>query len=249
MSLLILGGTNDAFGLAERLHQKGVPIIYSLAGLVREPKVSYPVVRGGFSKHGGLPRYIIDNNVVAILDATHPYANAISTTAFDAAQKTDIRYWQFDRPMWQKQDDDQWFEYHDWNELILMLNEKKSVFITTGRLDQHTLTLLSTKLEAQLTIRTAIKPDESLDTKINWVHAIGPFHPDDEISLMQQYGIDALVSKNSGGHATLAKLYAARQLGVPAYLLKRPNSKRAVQHIFSNLEQCENSVLAYFTNA
>ena len=130
--------------------------------------------------------------------------------------------------------------------------------ITTGRLDQQTLSLLSTKLDAQLIIRTALYPDKNVvDEKayenIHWIKAIGPFTRKDETALMQQYKVDALVSKNSGGDATVAKLQAARELQVPVYLLQRPNSNSAnnknTQHAFSNLEQCINSVLSYVEKA
>lgn len=247
MSLLILGGTNDALRLADQFYKKGLPFVYSLAGLVRTPNVNFPVITGGFSQYGGLPRYIADNGITGIVDATHPYANTISDMAFDAARRQNIEYWQFDRPTWQKKQGDQWFDYHDWNELTLMLGGKKSIFITTGQLDQQTLTLLSTKLEAQLIIRTAIKTDQKAQANIKWVQAIGPFTREDEMALMQQYAVDALVSKNSGGDATAAKLQAARQLNVPVYLLKRPKPiKPMTQNVFTNGEQCVCAVLSYF---
>ena len=255
MSLLILGGTNDALRLADTLYKKGVLIIYSLAGLVRIPNVEYPVVAGGFSQHGGLSQYISDNSITGIVDVTHPYANVISDTAADAAQEISIPYWQFDRPMWQAQEGDQWFDYADWNELTTMLDGKKSVLITTGRLDQQTLSLLSTKLDAQLIIRTALYPDKNVVDEayenIHWIKAIGPFTREDETALMEQYKVDALVSKNSGGDATVAKLQAARELQVPVYLLQRPNNanNKNTQHVFLNLEQCINSVLSYVEKA
>lgn len=255
MTLLILGGTNDALRLAGSLHQKGLSITYSLAGLVRVPIVDYNVVTGGFNQHGGLSNYINENAIIGILDATHPYAVAISDAAHEAAIVNHIPYWHFDRPVWEKQTDDNWFEYRNWNELWPLLGDKKSIFITTGQLDQPTLDALSKKLAAKVLLRTAIKPAAALGKRINWIQAIGPFSLEDEIALMQEYKIDALISKNSGGDATSAKLHAARQLHVPVYLLKRPEYRRLqsdesnIQDVFSSITSCEEAVLAHFNSS
>ena len=40
--------------------------------------------------------------------------------------------------------------------------------------------------------------------------------------LMREYGIDAVIAKNSGGSAAAGKLAAARTLGLPVYMFARP---------------------------
>jgi precorrin-6A/cobalt-precorrin-6A reductase len=50
----------------------------------------------------------------------------------------------------------------------------------------------------------------------------GPLELDDEIELMERFAIDLLVSKASGGSATEAKIEAARTLGIPVVMVKRP---------------------------
>lgn len=259
MSLLILGGTNDALRLANSLHQSlqkiAIPIIYSLAGLVRSPTTDYQVILGGFSQNGGLDNYIKTNGIVGIVDATHPYAKNISDTAYAAALSNHIPYWQFVRPAWQQQANDNWFEYRDWDELLPMLHNKKSIFITTGQLTPLTLQSLSQKLSAKVLLRTAIKPtmaSTTLRDTIQWLQAIGPFTLEDEINLMKDHAVDALVSKNSGGDATIAKLNAAKQLQLPVYLLKRPKYRRLqnnqddAHRLFSRINACEESVIQHF---
>ena len=54
---------------------------------------------------------------------------------------------------------------------------------------------------------------------------------------MQQYRVDLLVSKNSGGAATEAKLTAARRLGIEVLMLQRPELV-AADHQFSTIESC-----------
>jgi precorrin-6A/cobalt-precorrin-6A reductase len=50
----------------------------------------------------------------------------------------------------------------------------------------------------------------------------GPFSVADEIALMRDYRVGAIVSKNSGGPATYAKITAARELGLPVVMIPRP---------------------------
>ena len=40
---------------------------------------------------------------------------------------------------------------------------------------------------------------------------------------MLQYNIDTIVSKNSGGNATYAKVIAARELGIQVVMVQRPS--------------------------
>ena len=50
----------------------------------------------------------------------------------------------------------------------------------------------------------------------------GPFSLQSERSLLQEYKIGAIVSKNSGGDATYAKIIAARELGITVVMVQRP---------------------------
>jgi precorrin-6A/cobalt-precorrin-6A reductase len=50
----------------------------------------------------------------------------------------------------------------------------------------------------------------------------GPFALADERELLHRYRIGAIVSKNSGGEATYAKMLAARALGIPVVMVERP---------------------------
>jgi precorrin-6A/cobalt-precorrin-6A reductase len=50
----------------------------------------------------------------------------------------------------------------------------------------------------------------------------GPYELSAELELLRSRRIDVLVTKNSGGEMTAAKLTAARELGIPVVLIERP---------------------------
>lgn len=210
MTLLLLGGTADARHMAISLHEQGVTLIYSIAGLVRLPKVPCEIASGGFSQHGGLVNYIKQRDIGAILDITHPYASTMSATAQQAAKDTGIPCWRFNRPAWQPQAGDNWHNVADWQALLPLLADKQSIFLSTGQVEQSVLLELLKTPRTKLILRTAVSPSFDLPEGIEWMKAIGPFNLESERKLLKKYKVDAIVSKNSGGNAVMAKLQAAR---------------------------------------
>ena len=72
-------------------------------------------------------------------------------------------------------------------------------------------------------IRAVTEPDgTSLPRHYQLVLSRGPYHYDDEFALLRQHRIDALVTKNSGGDMTRAKLDAAAALDIPVVMVARP---------------------------
>ncbi|MBL4606848.1 MAG: precorrin-6A/cobalt-precorrin-6A reductase [Pseudomonadales bacterium] len=244
MYLLILGGTADGRQLAETLHRQGLPIIYSVAGLVRVPTVKCGIVSGGFSQFGGLLEYVKQQNITAILDATHPYAEKMSAAAVAAAKVHCIPCWRFYREAWKKSPGDRWHLFSEWEGLIAAVQNKKRLFVTVGQVNATQLEELSYQREL-VVLRTAVEPKIALASNVEWIKAIGPFTEREELALMQKYNIDALLSKNSGGDSTVAELDAARKLNCSVYMLERPVLEPA-EIVFSDKKICEQFVLKHF---
>ena len=250
MRLLILGGTGDGRKMAAALQPLGIELIYSVAGLVRVPEaLGCEVVSGGFSASGGLQRFLIERDINAVLDCTHPYAAQMSNTAVSACRDLGLPCWRVERRTWQAQPGDHWRRVKNWEELLPMLVEAKSVFVTSGQIDSNVLAgwqrLLAGKSQRQL-LRTAVEPAGPLPQSMTWLQSIGPFNIEGELQLLRDYQIDALVCKDSGGAATAAKLSAARELGVPVYLFERPLLKQADKHFFEQ-DDCVAHIRAYCT--
>jgi precorrin-6A/cobalt-precorrin-6A reductase len=225
---LILGGTTEALAAAARLNAiEGVEVITSMAGVTRNPRRPEGRLRqGGFGGADGLARYLQDETIAAVLDATHPYAAQISRHAAAAGEKAGVPVLHLARPPWEARMSDQWHEVANARDAAAWINssslaDRAMVFLTIGRTDLATfvdaprLTYLSRSIEA---------PDPSAATVIGRVIlARGPFSREEEHRLLAENQVACLVAKNSGGVASYPKIEAARDLGIPVVMITRPN--------------------------
>lgn len=248
MTVLVLGGTTEGRFLATALHDRGLPVIYSLAGRVRQTVLPCEVISGGFSQWGGLEVFLRERNIRGVVDATHPYAAAISRNAARAARARDLPCWRYHRPAWQPEAGDDWRRFSDWRTLAMALAGRRSVFITAGQVPPEAARQLS-HYQAQgqrQWVRTAVPPAQPLLGDMRWIQDIGPFTAEAEYALFRRFGFDALVSKNSGGAATAAKIRVARELRVPVYMLERPELE-PVTHEFDDIAECERALCHWYS--
>jgi len=240
--ILLLGGTTEGRQLALALAQRGVPLIYSIAGTVRQPDlpVPVPVLSGGFRPFGGLHAYLQSHQIRVVVDATHPYAVKISQTAQQATSCLELPYLRLQRPAWSSQEGDDWLGFERRHDLFAALTGYRRVFLTLGAVSALELGQLR---HAELVLlRRAVKiaPATEQDNVLP-LQAIGPFLLQSELALMRSSRIEVLVTKNSGGAATAAKLVAARELSIPVLLWNRPPLERGdkFESVGALLEACQ----------
>lgn len=214
--LLLLGGTGDALKLARQLRANDV---YSLAGLGKIPGDLRCEVRvGGFGGSDGLARYIEAEHIGLIVDATHPYAAQISANAATASKRSGVPCWALRRPAWEPKAGDDWRFVDGWEALISEMAAFARPLFTLGRAP---LSRLDEIPEHQYwTIRCL--DDHPGNERSRVIGARGPFTLDGERALFDQCQFDVIISKNSGGAATEAKLEVARERGMPVIMLQRP---------------------------
>jgi precorrin-6A/cobalt-precorrin-6A reductase len=218
--LLLLGGVTDALAIARTL---GPQHIYSLAGVGRVPTDLICQVRvGGYGGAEGLAQFISEHGIDLLVDATHPYAAQISQNAARAAELAHVPCWALRRPGWQAGPDDDWREVVDWAELVQALQLFQRPLFTLGREPLQHLEEIPAHQFWTLRALENTMSDVPQHERCEVIGARGPFRVEDERSLFVQRAIDVLISKNSGGDATEAKLEAARELKVPVLILKRP---------------------------
>jgi precorrin-6A/cobalt-precorrin-6A reductase len=220
MRVLILGGTTEASALARRLTGRtDIQPVLSLAGRTRNPATPpIPFRVGGFGGIEGLRTYLADHGVQAVVDATHPFAAQMSRHAVAACRTAGVPIAGFTRPPWTPQPDDRWIRVADMAAAVDALGTRpQRVFLTIGGIQ---LTQFVRAPWHWYLVRT-IDPPAGLQVQ-KLILARGPFAVEQEIALMRDQKIDVLVTKNSGGSATGAKIEAARELGLPVVIVDRP---------------------------
>ena len=221
--LLILGGTGEAAALAARATL--VPqlrVITSLAGRTSAPLAPHGELRrGGFGGADGLAAYLRDAAIDLVVDATHPFAAVISRHAAEACARAGKPSLMLVRPPWQRQSGDRWIEVDDFAGAAAALpGLARRVFLSVGRQELRTFRAVR---DCWFLVRLIEPPRAALPlAEAEIITARGPFTVEDERQLMTSRRIEALVSKNSGGDATYAKIAAARELGLPVVMVRRP---------------------------
>lgn len=224
--LLILGGTREARALAALLTDLGLPVVSSLAGRVSKPALPVGEVRtGGFGGIDGLVEHLRTTRTPLVIDATHPFAATMSEHAVAACTRAGVPLLRLLRPGWEEHP-----RAADWTWVsdmtgacpaLARLGERP--FLTTGR---QGLEHYRAWAENWALVRLVEPPEQEWP---NWtiLQRRGPFDHAAERDLFTRYDIDVLVTKNSGGALTEAKLDVAAELGVPVVVVARPTEHAA----------------------
>ncbi len=152
----------------------------------------------------------------------------MSANAAAACDATGTPLVVFTRPPWTREPDDRWIEVAAMDDAVRALGaQRRTVFLTQGRLQ---LAAFARAPQHRYIVR-AIDPPAELgalpDHKHKLILARGPFSLADELALMKREGIETVVTKNSGGGATYAKIEAARTLAIEVVIVRRPPAPEA----------------------
>ena len=223
-AVLILGGTAEAASLARALAEKfgdRLRVITSLAGRTSRPS-PVPGKRriGGFGGADGLAAYLRGDGISLLVDATHPFAVAISAHARIAAEAASVPRLQLARPPWTAAPDDCWIEVEDAGAAARAVARiGGSAFLTIGARELHAFADYE---GVRLVVRLIEPPREKSPlADATFVIARPPFTLEDERQILRRYAIRVVVAKASGGDVP-AKLVAAREARIPVVLMKRP---------------------------
>jgi precorrin-6A/cobalt-precorrin-6A reductase len=218
--VLVLGGTGEASELAAALAgRSGVEVISSLAGRTSEPARRPGRTRiGGFGGPAGLAAWLAAERIDAVIDATHPFAAAMTAAAVTASAQLGVPLLLVRRPGWTAGPGDDWRRVPSLAAAAASLPGQR-VLLTIGRTG---LGAFAADERRWFLIRSVETPDTPLPPRRHLLLARGPFTAGGELTLMRRHAIDVVVTKDSGGDLTSAKLAAARQLGLPVVMVDRP---------------------------
>jgi precorrin-6A/cobalt-precorrin-6A reductase len=220
--LLLLAGTEEARHIAGALAREAdLRVIASLAGATRAPRpLGVPTRIGGFGGEAGMRAYLEEQRIDAVLDATHPFAVEISRRAHRVCAALGLPYMLFLRPPWMPDPGDRWVFLNTEDEAAEHIPEGATVFLATGGKSVPRWRALEGR---RVYLRLAERPATPFPFAEGG-YLVGPpaRSASAERQLMERLGVDWLVAKNAGGSAGRAKLDAARQLGLPVAMLRRP---------------------------
>lgn len=223
MRVLVLGGTSEASKLAILLAERSeISAIMSFAGRTKAPHASpIPFRVGGFGGADGLRAYLETQSINVLVDATHPFAERISRNAVIAAEGAKIPLAVLSRPAWMPEAGDHWIDAADMAAAAAALGHPpRRVFLTVGRLQLHSFAAAPQHFYLIRTIEPAGPLPNLPHHRV--IQGRGPFTVEAEEQLLREESIDVVVTKNSGGEATFAKILAARRLNLPVIVVARP---------------------------
>ena len=224
-TLLILGGTTEAAALARAVVARfgpAVRVVTSLAGRTERPGPLPGEVRvGGFGGPDGLAAWLDREQVTALVDATHPFAATMSANAAAACERAGVPRLMLVRPMWRRDPADRWIDVPDTAAAVRTLDHiGRRVFLTTGSGEFNAFSGVS---HVWFLVRAVDRPAAGVPLPDHHlILARGPFREAEERALMLHHRIDLVVTKASGGAATEGKILAARALGLPVVMIRRP---------------------------
>ena len=221
-NILVLGGTLEASALARALAERGDRAVLSYAGRVAQPRAQPIAVRvGGFGGVPGLVRYLRDQGVTHLVDATHPFAAQMSDNAIAACAQTGVPLLALTRAAWQPGLGDRWQMVADLPAAVAALSgPPQRVMLALGRMH---LAAFAAQPQHDYILRLVDAPDGVLPLPQHTVIVSrGPFDVASDTALMREHRVDIVVCKNAGGTGAQAKLQAARGLSLPIVMVARP---------------------------
>ena len=220
--ILLLGGTAEARELAVLLQAEGLRFVSSLAGRVAQPRLPVGAVQiGGFGGVPGLRAYLAEQRVEAVIDATHPFAEGMSRNAAAACAADGIPLLRLERPGWASAPGaDAWHWVGDHDEAATTaaaLGERP--FLTVGR---QALGQFIGPLERHRAVaRVVDSPNVILPASWILILSRGPYSVESEREVFDEHSVDVLVTKDSGGTYTWAKMQVAAERGTPVVTVRR----------------------------
>lgn len=220
--VLLLAGTAEARNIASALsRERYIVMTVSLARPERVPhQFGWPVRIGGWGSIEAYRHWLIREGINAVIDATHPFATEMGQRTAKIAPELGISAVRFMRPAWLPTKNDNWTFLNVPEEAAGHIPKNATVFLATGRRD---LVRFANLDQRRILCRVRDTPQSPIPFQNGqFVVTRGPVTVNDEIDHFDELKVDWIVTRNSGGQGGWPKLEAARVMGLPVAVLRRP---------------------------
>lgn len=226
----LIGGTQESAQIASAIASARLPCTISVttkSACRLYPPAPTLQIQVGRLTQDRIEAFLQQQQIIAILDASHPYAVEISTNAIALSQKLQIPYLRYERPVLEQNRHERRL---DGFETLLSGNylQQQRVLLTVGYRPLH----LFQPWQERATLFARILPDaialeaatESGFTPDKLICLRPPISPDLELALWQLWNISLVVTKASGTPGgEHIKRTIATQLGIPLIVIDRPS--------------------------
>lgn len=235
----LIGGTTESVLIASAIISMKITCIVTVATL--SAKTLYPLecqVKVGRMDSSAMKQFCLEENIMALLDASHPYATEVSQNAIDTAKVCNIPYLRYERPLVEslgairelsvQKNQLSVIELDDFDALFAGdYLAGKRVLLTIGCQSLH---LFASGQEKAIMFARILPLPQSLAMAIaagftpDRIIAIRPpISKNLEKALWQQWQISLVITKASGkaGGEEL-KREVAKELGIPLIIISRP---------------------------
>lgn len=241
--ILLLGGTSETRPIATAIAESGTRVTVSTATDNPLDVGVHPLIikRSGRLDEHGLRRLIREQGIRLLLDATHPFAEIVHTTAQKASAAESIPYLRFERSRTE-------FHYEKavWADGHTVAAQKafsfgRPVFLMTGSRNLTPYMECSKDSGIEFVVRVLPHPESEEACKRagvpqrNVIAARGPFSAEDNLEIIRRFNIGTIVTKDSGAEGGLAgKVEAARQSSCHLVIIQRPSP--ALENVFHSVD-------------
>lgn len=193
----------------------------SLARPERNPRpFGWPVRIGGFGGEDAYADWLRASGVDAVLDATHPFANTMGERTRRLAKDLNLEHVRFLRASWLPAEGDNWTFLNAAEEAAQHVPKGATVFLATGQRDLRDFANLEGR---RVICRVRDTPKQAFPfAEGRFVVWLPPFTVHHECDFFLREGVDWIVTRNSGGQGSWPKIEAARELGLPVAMIRRP---------------------------
>lgn len=236
--ILVLSGTKEAGEIVKALSQRRISVLATATteygGMLAREKGALETVVGALDAHN-LQSIILNRRVETVIDATHPYAVKVTSMAQQVCQELGIKYIRFARSPLKVEDNEQVFWSDSFGDAADKSFQLGNVVLSTVG-TKHLETLINRKPPGKrLVVRVLpdIKPIQTCRalgiSPVDIIAAQGPFTVEMNKAVYRQYGVQVVVTKESGSTGgTDTKIKAAMELDLAVVIVSRPRETIAV---------------------
>lgn len=241
--ILLLGGTADTEPVARALLGLGRSVLVSTVTDYPLTLSSHPGIQRRFGAlHSvSLGELIREHGIVAIVDATHPYAEIIGPLSRRVAGEQGIPYFRFLRPKTEVTGEAVFYAKDHLEAARMVCAFERSVLLTVGTKNIDVYVEAAQRTKTPLYARVLDRQD-SIDTCLSSglpseaiISGKGPFTTLHNIELIQRFNIGVLVTKDGGVAGGMKeKLEAARKTDCRLVIVDRPRTKEV--YVYSDID-------------